>query len=107
MDEFQHRYEEMLRKTAAEERHHKSHVPAAAFFGVASGTVGTGIIGISLLLAKQNCFTGLLTPLRTGGWCSLVNPLQLHEGTYLIIGLILGALGYLGVYAYYYFVEHR
>jgi hypothetical protein len=91
---------------AAEARHDKSHMPAAGFFGVATGAVGTGIVAVLVSQAKNGCIQPLFGPPKTDTWCLYVNAMQRNDLTYLFIAAVLGAIGYGAVYLYFYFLEN-
>ncbi|MHA7268398.1 hypothetical protein [Arthrobacter sp. HLT1-20] len=98
--------EEAMRRLAEQERQEKSHAPAAAVFGVITGTVGGAVIGASLGYARQEC--GFFGTRQSDPWCAYVTaPGFSPAGTAFFIGIILAAIGYGAVYAFYYLTSSK
>lgn len=94
--------EKSKREAAKAVRHEKSHVPAAAVFGVATGALGTGIVALLVTQAKTGCIQPLFGPPKTDTWCLYVNAMEGNDLAYLFLAAVLGAIGYAVVYSYVY-----
>lgn len=93
------------RRQAKEDRHERSHDAGTAWFLLSIGTAGTLVTGWLVKDAQVHCL-GLRLSQKPDLWCTYVGSGAFHpQVTPLVIGALIGILGYAVLYVYHRLVD--